>query len=37
MPRLNKFIFNIRRITEINNGIPLQSTEDIQRSFTNSR
>jgi hypothetical protein len=37
MPRLTKFNFNIRTINQINNGIPFQSTEDIQRSFTNSK
>ena len=37
MPRLNKFIFNIRSVNEINNGTPLQSTEDIRSSFRNSK
>ncbi len=37
MSRLTKFDFNIRTLNGINNGIPLQSTEDIQRSFTNNK
>jgi len=37
MPQLNTFTFCIRTISNINNGINWQSTEDIQQSFINKK
>jgi hypothetical protein len=35
MPRLNKFLFNIRSIIDFNNQISLLTNDDIQRTFIN--
>ncbi|CAF2186042.1 unnamed protein product, partial [Rotaria magnacalcarata] len=35
MPRLNKFLFNIRSIISLNDQISLLSNNDIQRTFSN--